>query len=365
MIPRRHCVICETSLVQNAQLDNHVLSYSPTIYPSIESIKETFPIGYCNHCYSMQFMKLVEPSILYKDSHNETFNTPTWKQHHSMFYDFSKDILNNITTCIEVGGAQCILLDKVKKDYPLLNYSILDIIEQPLTNHIIKVGNCEAYLFTEECVILSHVFEHLHNPKLFLKNIMNSSITYVIMSVPNLEYLLEQDNLNVIHIEHTFYYNHSHLNYLFNEISFTCIKYQEFNSHSLFYIFKRNIASTDVPVFKCNNKLLDYYSNRQIKLNRIDLLIENDIWIAPAGHYGYIIYSYLIEKGHSSKIKAFIDNDTSKQGKYLNGSDIKIVPYSELINKTKITIILYAGVYTKEICSQIMQLNENVRIICI
>jgi len=309
-------------------------------------------------------MKLIPPHILYKDSHNETFNTPTWKEHHNNFYSFFKDILLNMNTCIEIGGAQCILASNIIKEYPLLKYSILDIIEQPLTNIDVQIGNCENYCFSQECIILSHVFEHLHNPKFFLNNIKDSPVNYIILSVPNLEYLLEQDNLNLIHIEHTFYYNKSHLNFLFNQISFTCIKHEEFNNHSLFYIFKRDSNLVDtLPIFTFSKKLLNYYSNREEKLNSILLNIDTDIWIAPAGHYGHTIYSFLVDKGYSEKIKAFIDNDKSKQGKYLNGTDIKIRSYSELVNKSNITVILYAGIYSKEISLQIISLNNTINII--
>ena len=365
MFYRNECVICNHSLIQITQQDQHVLSYSPTVMPSSCADKTSFPIGYCFYCNSIQYMKLVEPSILYKDSHNETYHTPTWSQHHSIFYHFFKDFLCTVTSCIEIGGAQCILFDRVKNEYPLLNYHILDIIEQPLTSHTIKIGNCEDYLFTEECAILSHVFEHLHNPKTFLKNIQRSSIQYVILSIPNLEYLLEHDNLNLIHIEHTFYYNRSHIEYLFNEISFSCIKYEPFQYHSSFFIFKRTEIPITPPTFICNDKLIEYYLNRERKLNTISLTIDNDIWIAPAGHYGYTIYLYLVKNGYSNQIKAFIDNDLSKHNKYLNGTDVKIIPYSELVDKNNLTIILYAGNYNKEITSQIHQLNKNVTIITI
>jgi len=364
LITRNNCVICDNILSQLTELHNHVLSFSPTSMPCLTNETVSLPVGYCNHCYSLQFMKLIQPSILYKDSHNETFNTPTWRAHHSHFYDFFKDTLYYMNTCIEIGGAQCILANKIIKEYPTLHYSILDMIEQPLTDIDVQIGNCEEYGFSQDGVILSHVFEHLHHPRAFLKNIYQSSINYVILSVPNLEYLLEQNNLNLIHIEHTFYYNKTHLNYLFNQISFSCSKHEEFGNHSLFYIFKRDaLTIKDTPNFICNEQLVKYFDNREIKLNQLIVTISNDIWIAPAGHYGHTIYSYLIQKGYSNQIKAFIDNDRSKQGKFLNGTTIPIFPYSELCNQTNITVILYAGIYSKEIASQIRMLNDKVDLI--
>ena len=133
-------------------------------------------------------------------------------------------------------------------------------------------------------------------------------------------------------------------------------------------MFKRTNTQIDtIPRFMFNDKLVDYYSNREANLNKalLNYNINNDIWIAPAGHYGYIIYSYLANHGYSNKIKAFIDNDVSKQGKYLNGTNIQIMSYSELVNKSDITVILYAGIYTKEISSQILQLNTNIHIVYI
>lgn len=364
MYTRNNCVICNNTLEKINELKDNVISFSPTISPSVMCHKEDLPIGYCNICYSIQYMKLIDPNILYKDSHNETFNTPTWKYHHNSFYIFFKNELSNINKCIEVGGGQCILAEKIIKDYPIIDYSILDLIDTPLNKFNIKIGNCEEYIFTEECVILSHVFEHLYNPKAFLQNVKKSTINYVILSVPNLEYLLQQDNLNLIHIEHTFYFNKYHLEYLFNEISFIPIKHKEFDNHSLFYIFKRDNTIPKIPTYIISD-IKNYYVNRDSKLNNLTLNIQTNIWIAPAGHYGHVIYSFLVNKGYTNKIKAFIDNDISKQGKYLNGTDIMILPFSELSNVTDITIILYAGIYTNEIRLQILSLNNNINIICI
>jgi hypothetical protein len=366
LITRTHCVICDNELSQITELHNHVLSFSPTIKPCHTNETVTIPIGYCNKCYSLQCMKLIPPDVLYKDSHNETFHTPTWKEHHSRFYDFFKDTLIHMSTCIEIGGAQCILANKIMQNHTTLQYSILDMIEQSLTNIDVQIGNCEEYAFFQDGVILSHVFEHLHQPLAFLENIKKSSVNYIIISVPNLEYLLEQNNLNIVNIEHTFYYNKMHLNYLFNHISFSCIKHEEFNHHSLFYIFKRDPNRIDaMPEFTCNEKLITYYETRDDILHPLDIPIYNDIWIAPAGIYGYTIYSYLIKKGHTNRIKAFIDNDQSKQNKYLSGTCVPILPYSTLCNQSNITVILYGGIYTKEILSQITLLNNKVDIITI
>lgn len=368
MIKRNKCTICDYILSQISEYKDHVLSYSPTNTPSNDSTKISFPVGYCNNCCSIQLMLLIPPSILYQNSHNETFNTPIWQDHHNIFYSFFKDILLDINTCIEIGGAQCILAKKIVKDYPLLNYKVLDIIEQPLSDINVEIGHCENYLFSQDCLILSHVFEHLHDPKIFLQNIKNSPVNYIIMSIPNLEYMIQNNHLYVINIEHTFFYNNSHINKLFNDISFRCIKTTEFKNHSLFYIFERvkEIPYTSTSnIFSHNNAVYNHFSDCEIRLNAISLNIINDIWIAPAGYYGYILYSYLISIGYKDLIKFFLDNDKSKHGKYMSGTDICIRSYDELINKNNITVIVYTGIHTKDIVSQILTLNSTVSIITI
>lgn len=368
MIKRDICTICDCSLTQISEYKDHVLSYSPTIIPSDNSSKISFPVGYCKNCCSIQLMLLIPPSILYKNSHNETFNTPIWQDHHTIFYSFFSHILLDINTCIEIGGAQCILANKIIKDYPLLNYTVLDIIEHPLGDIKVEIGNCENYVFFQDCVILSHVFEHLHDPKVFLQNIKDSPVNYVIMSIPNLEYMIENRHLYVINIEHTFYYNNSHINKLFNDISFHCIKTAQFKDHSLFYIFERSKESpyTSITnIYSHSNSVYNHFSDCEIRLNKISLNIINDICIAPAGYYGYIIYSYLISIGYKDLIKFAVDNDKSKHGKYMSGTDICIRPYDELINRNNITIIVYTGIHTKDIISQILRLNSNVTVITI
>ena len=367
MIKREICIICDYTLLQISEYKDHVVSYSPTNIPSNDSTKISFPVGYCNNCCSIQLMLLIPPSTLYKNSHNETFNTPIWQDHHITFYNFFKDMLLDINTCIEIGGAQCILANKIIREYPLLKYTILDIIEQPLSDINVEIGNCENYVFSQECVILSHVFEHLHDPKIFLQNIKNSPVKYIILSIPNLEYMVENGHLYVINIEHTFYYNNSHITKLFNDISFRCIKAAEFKNHSLFYIFERTkeLDRSITNIYTYSNTVYRHCSDCDSRLNKISLNIINDILIAPAGYYGYIIYSYLINIGYKHLIKFFVDNDKSKHGKYMSGTDISIRPYDELINKNNITIIVYTGIHTKDIISQILNLNNTITIITI
>ena len=42
----------------------------------------------CTSCGCVQLETLIDPDILYQEYHNDTVNTPTWKEHHSLFTSF-------------------------------------------------------------------------------------------------------------------------------------------------------------------------------------------------------------------------------------------------------------------------------------
>jgi len=296
-------------------------------------------------------MDLVSPEILYKDSHNETSSTPTWKRHHDSFYEFCDQNILDKTNILEIGGAQFILATKFTEVYPI-NYAVLDFIEKDSESKIRLInGDCEKYKFNNETIIMSHVFEHLHHPSKFLENVYLSNVNKIILSVPNLKHLLQTDNINLIHIEHTFYFTSIHLFNLFGKYSFHCTSQKEFMNHSHFFCFERKeLIYKQLPYEK--NNVLTYFERRE---RTLDVDIDTQIWIAPAGHYGYIMYQSLRERGLHQKVKGFLDNDTNKQNKFMKSTSLLIYPFEQVKNND--TILICSSTYMEEIREQLSKIN--------
>jgi len=359
---RIECIFCNTLLKEVFITQNHT-SFSPSIYPNENIEFLELPIGQCEICSSLQYMKVINPELLYKDSHNETSTTPTWKKHHDFFYDFCNQNIIDKNNILEIGGAQLILANKFIEEYKDINYTIIDFIEKDVKHDRINLikGNCENYKFNNETIIMSHVFEHLHNPSIFLENVKSSNINTIIISVPNLHYLFLQDNINLISIEHTFYFTFNHLFNLFGKYSFHCKSQTDFMNHSNFFCFIRKDSIYKQLSYNMNEHelLSTFFSRRESRFDNIKIKeTDTNIWIVPAGHYGYILYQSLYKRNLSKNIKGFLDNDKTKQNKYMTSTSLCIYPFEILKNKVDVTILLYGGPYTHEIKQQILFFNS-------
>jgi len=74
-------------------------------------------------------------------------------------------------------------------------------------------------------------------------------------------------------------------------------------------------------------------------------------FIVPGGHYGQLVYYYF----KPSRFRGFLDNDKSKQGRYVYGTGHKAFPFETLKNFTgkSTRVLLYSGPYTSEIRKQL------------
>ena len=129
---RTKCIFCDIKLNIVFITKSHT-SFSPSIYPD-ETIQilQDLPIGQCELCTSLQYMKIINPELLYKDSHNETSTTPTWKKHHNSFYEFCDKNIIDKKNILEIGGAQCILAKRFIDEYKDITYTVIDFIENEI-----------------------------------------------------------------------------------------------------------------------------------------------------------------------------------------------------------------------------------------
>jgi hypothetical protein len=309
--------------------------------------------------------------LLYSFVHNNTYETPTWKQHHETF---SRFVLDNIekTSLLEIGGASGYLAQKLLAEEKNIQISILDLAKQPEFKIPIKYieANCETFDFTQIApstpIVLSHVFEHLYNPRKFLTNVKKANIKKLILSVPTMEVCLSKKFLSFLHVEHTYYCSTEHIMRMMAEAGFACSSKQSFREHSTFFCFDKK-ESIEVTPYADPDILIrqfrEYYSERDTLYKSI--VLEKNTYIVPAGHYGQLIY-FLLES-QKDKILGFLDNDNSKVGKRMYGTDKYIYPMNILKTHqdTTICVLLNAGPYIKEIKHQMIQYNPTVEFLCI
>jgi hypothetical protein len=356
---RSNCAICNNRLIQLYKLDNIPITFSPP-KDAFENDKSSHQIySYCEECGCVQLSNLINPEILYNTTHNITYSTPTWQKHHIDFSEFILDKIKDINTLTEIGGMSGVLSKHIIKSRPDIKYTCIDlcdITEDSLEGITFIKGNCEDCSFEgTHTIAMSHVFEHLYNPSKFVENIAKYNVKSVIISIPNLEELLNNKNLNTLHFEHTYYIDKYYIEYMFSKHGYKLNDINYFGKHSIFFHF-----------IKEDHKELDLINNTELKYKFNDLLtirnnianikIEPNSFIAPGGHFGQLIYTLC--KPHN--LLGFLDNDTSKQGYRVYGTPYIANSYSKLLEYENVNVYVYAGPYTDEIVKQLEKYKVNI-----
>jgi predicted SAM-dependent methyltransferase len=364
---RSRCVICNNKALEDIYLDkNASISIGSSIDPIESDIHKDLQYVICSSCGCVQLSTLIDVNILYKYSHNNTFNTPTWRTHHNDFFNFIVENTKS-TSFLEIGGHSGVLSQKILEYNPSCHYTILDLchMNPGIKNVSFVSGNCENFNYTSKSTILmSHVFEHLYNPTSFIERIAKGRVPEVFISIPNMEISLQNSSISFIHIEHTFYLTIEMILYMFSNYGYTCKLMKPFKNHSFFFHFTFNdvckpheINREKATLYK--RQFTNYFERRTVFFE--GLLVKNDFYIAPSGHFGQCIYNNL--KHFKDRMLGFLDNDPSKIGKRMYGTHLLNYPMTEIQKHKEISVVLHAGPYLSEIKKQLFDYNPLVKFI--
>jgi hypothetical protein len=356
MFSRDTCVFCSGKLEYIFNRDNYPITASPPLSSSpYENDKYSNQVFYtCEKCSCVQLGTLVDPSLLYQNSHNDTYSTPTWIDH---LKEFSKFVMKlNSKDLLEIGGNGK-LADLMNGS---IDYSCLDICEplEKLANVQYFKGNCEEYEYKNTYnIVMSHVFEHLFNPRKFVEKMNQCEIESVFLSIPNMKRALELCVPNILHNEHTFYVDEHNIRWLFSQFNYELRDSYEFRNHSLFLHFRRNTAIAKLDLIE-RPEISSALFSQMKSTNFQDLHIKPNSFIVPAGLFGQILYYYT-----KPTILGFLDNDASKQGCRVYGTPHSVFNFDVLKTYENCTIYLLAGNYNKEIREKIESYNKNFKLV--
>ena len=361
---REICIFCNNNLNKCFFDEDKYIIISSNICDSKDNTKIKIPynILICNNCYCLQNKYLGNIELVYNDNHNNVVISDTWKNHYIQFYNFiiNLNIITKDSLLLEIGAGNNYIVNQFIKN-KFLNYTILEPVITEKTEGITYIsGWLEDYKSKKinDLVILSHVFEHLYSPM----DLFKVKSKYIAISIPNIPKYLENNIINFLNIEHTFYYEESHIETFFNNNNYKLLKKNNYLDHSIFYLFEYDnslkIKSyNNIDNVKIIYKFNSYFSKINNIINNINKYINNNIdkkfALFPCNMY----IQYLICLGLDiSKIKYFYDNNKNKLNKYLYGTDIICKDLNFYINNNEYEIILFGFLYNKEI---INILNNN------
>jgi len=355
---RNFCVLCNEN--QKLLTMSNVIIPINTLGVLEEEQSQCYDLkyGYCEKCYSVQIMTLLDPELLYGNNYAlPNAKCYNWIQHNIGFVKFIISSLIPNTPIIEIGGSSFVIgkhLIHYYPDYTIFDYTLKDAVK--IDNIKYTEGNCEEYNFASNSnIIMSHVFEHLYNPKKFLTNCKKNNVENIIIAVPNMN---DVNNLFVFN-QHTFLYNDIDIEYIFGNYGYKSITKKFFNTLDnsfpcMFFHFKltNNINIIKRPIIL----------NRHLFTNNIlkPIVIPEKTFIATAGMNATIVYSIIENK---QNILGIIDSNNIIHGKYFCNSKHIVQSYEIIKNCNSDTNILVFGYRKNDITAMIKKINDNIKII--
>lgn len=365
---RTHCVICDNNtFTPVADLYNTINIVSTTALHENE-VKQLHFVG-CVNCGCVQLKNLFLQSEIYSQP-LQVFDGPAIRKHHDLFCDFIINNINYDEELFEIGGAYGNLAKRIIKNYSERNlnikYKILEYSAEhyPAIDNVEYItGDCEMYNYNgASTVIMSHVFEHLYCPRDFVKKISNTDIRNIFISIPDMDNLMMNGDLNNLNILHTFYINTQYIVYLFNQNGFNLEKLENYNSNSNFYYFKKEVVINAVSYknLELPTQQRIFYEKSVETIKKIT--INKPFYICPSGFYGQFIYFHL-NNATKQHLLGFLDGDNFKINKRLSGTDLHIFEKGAIAEKPEVVVLISSSKHTTEIRDELLSYNKNITFI--
>lgn len=353
---RKFCVLCE-----NASL----LSFSQFEHPTYECVpvgEKNDPwqieFGYCEKCFSVQLMKLADPSVIYDKNYFQPLHyTHLWVQHNISFVKFIIENLNSDVekSITEIGSSSFCLgkhLIHYYNDYTVFDYSLEQAVRRENVKYI--EGNCETYNFEKGSnIVMSHVFEHLYEPKKFIENCSKNGVKNIFISVPSM-----QDN-NQLHIsiQHTFMFSENDIEYIFGRHKYKLNDKLSYNSRdSSFPCLFFHFTLVEEPVL-VERQIDPGRHSFSIHFLTQKIVVPENTFISTCGMWSIISYALIENK---ENVVGVIDYNRDKHGKLFSTTNLLIYPYEQLYDGSNIIII---HPKKKNIAEMVKKLGKNVNII--
>lgn len=313
------------------------------------------------------------PSLesIYPTSHGSGTIGKTWQLHHEQFSKFilkyaGEDIL-------EIGGGHGVLAKLFLDNRSFSKWTLIDPNPTCVSTerlNVIKGFFPFDTLNKYDTIVHSHLFEHMLDPIDFSRKLFSDlkSNGKIIFSIPNLGKMLDLKYTNIVNFEHTFFLNDYFVRYILANTGFKIIESELFlEDHSIFYVAQKdlNVQTTILESqFKLYNTLfqeyIDYHLTLVSKINKIIETTSGNVYLYGAHAMSQFLISFGIS---TSKINHILDNDSSKWEKRLNGTNLFVKSPQLIKNISNPIVILRAGAFQNEIKQQLVDINNQVKII--
>lgn len=370
MIIRKKCVFCENNNFDYLYQINKMPAFMGVVDQKQEFVFEDMIFIKCKDCGEIQLKNLLNIDLVYLYNHNTEIVGELWKKHYEEFIKFiGNNILEKVILEIGDPSAKIAKLTDIYKKWIILeknpNIKSKDKI-------IFKKGLFDDKFNIKENIdilIHSHLLEHIYEPLTFFRKcreILNEEGD-IFFSIPDMGFFLKNNFSpnSILHFEHTYYLDDFYLKKICEKTGFKIVKSYKFMNHSLFYHLKK--SNFKIKKFKpkqiLSKQFICLYNIHFDKIKKINNIIskEKNVFI-----YGAHISSqfYIFNGLDTSKIIGILDSASSKNKKYLYGTNLQTFNPSIISEYNKVIVIAsHMGIYYKEICYNLKKINKNTIII--
>lgn len=316
----------------------------------------------------IQLENLIPLNLLYQEHHASGVVGDIWMQHHRAFASFLQK--QNPLSVFEIGGAHGILATEYMKDQSI-EWVILEPNPTPIEGCQAKfvqgffTGKNDI-LNVRHTVVHSHVFEHIYNPREFIRDLSESMgiDQKMVFSIPNMLEMLKRGYTNCLNFEHSVFLTEDAVDGLLNEFGFEINEKKFFRpDHSIFYSVSKAKVRTKPAENTGNHYELNLGIYKNYKNRYKDLIAKFNKFISASSPdteiflFGAHIFSqFLIFNGLDvSRIQCILDNDSNKQNHRMYGTQFQVKSPAVLETVQRPIVLLCAGVYNNEIKKSILE----------
>lgn len=310
--------------------------------------------------------------ILYSQSHNSGLIGGVWQRHHFEFAQFIAKY--SPKEICEIGGGHGILNTNYSRIKGFSSWDIYEPNAKKSSDSRVKVYNqffdAKTELNKKDCILHSHLFEHLYDHSTILDNVYSSlnDDGMMIFSLPNMKKMLQNGYVNSLNFEHVTYLPEDLIEYLLEKSGFVVDTKEYFlDDHSIFYACKKIPVS---PVKKYSNPeninmVKNFFQTEMKKVKSINETLIDKHSVSDVYLFGAHIFSqFYVNNGlDNNLVKGILDNDPSKQNQRLYGTNLTVNDPTVIASVEKPVVIVKVGAYKDEIISQLKNINKRVEIV--
>jgi SAM-dependent methyltransferase len=256
----------------------------------------------------------------------------------------------------------------------LINYNIIDILDYGCGNGMIsdklkEKFNVELYdIGMEEnnnkfdCLIISHVLEHIYDLDTFISKLDNNlnEEGMIYIEIPNAEYYKNFKNLcplQEINLEHINFFSKYALSKLMIKHNFIPLKVEDdyFLLNDIKYYVIRSLFKKNIN----NNSFINYINDGLNDINLIKFNNINNLYLYGCGQFLFKIYKNF----ENCNIINIVDDKSCYLGKKINNTEI--INFEIFKNKVKDgdNVIITSTISFQKIFEKISKLEKKINII--